>query len=151
MGLGDDAIAILEDELLKDPYVGDVIQGTGGARKMRIQLNGHGKSGGGRVIYLDVLKREDLYLLFAYPKSVQENLTPEQTKIVRQLVEDIKGGYFLCLVLKLYLHYLWIKLNAILRMLISFPASLMDCKKLVTTRTEIHTVRLLSANGSCLM
>lgn len=59
---------------------------------MRIQLNGHGKSGGGRVIYLDVLKREDLYLLFAYPKSVQENLTPEQTKIVRQLVEDIKGG-----------------------------------------------------------
>lgn len=37
MGLGDDAIAILEDELLKDPYVGDVIQGTGGARKMRIQ------------------------------------------------------------------------------------------------------------------
>lgn len=92
MGLGDDAITILEDELLKDPYVGDVIQGTGGARKMRIQLNGHGKSGGGRVIYLDVLKREDLYLLFAYPKSVQENLTPEQTKIVRQLVEDIKGG-----------------------------------------------------------
>lgn len=92
MGLDDDAIVVLEDALLKEPHIGDVIQGTGGARKMRIQLNGHGKSGGGRVIYLDVLKREDLYLLFAYPKSVQENLTPEQVKIVRQLVDDIKGG-----------------------------------------------------------
>ncbi len=28
----------------------------------------------GRVIYLDVLEKEKLYLLFAYPKNVQEDL-----------------------------------------------------------------------------
>ena len=50
----------------------------------------HGKSGGGRVIYLDVLEREHLYLLFAYPKNVQSDLTADQKKAIRHLVEQIK-------------------------------------------------------------
>ncbi len=58
---------------------------------MRIRLQGRGKSGGGRVIYLDVFEKESLYLLFAYPKSVQSNLTPEQTRLIRRAVEAIKG------------------------------------------------------------
>jgi len=57
---------------------------------MRIQLDGRGKSGGGRVIYLDVFEKEKLYLLFAYPKNVQENLTEEQKLAIRALVEAIK-------------------------------------------------------------
>lgn len=67
-----------------------VIEGTGGARKLRIQIGNHGKSGGGRVIYLDVLEREHLYLLFAYPKNVQSDLTADQKKAIRYLVEQIK-------------------------------------------------------------
>jgi len=50
MGLNDNDLLALEEILLKSPRCGDVIEGTGGARKMRIQLGGHGKSGGGRVI-----------------------------------------------------------------------------------------------------
>ena len=57
---------------------------------MRIQLEGRGKSGGGRVIYLDVFEQEDLYLLFAYPKNVQENLTPDQKKAIRKMIEAIR-------------------------------------------------------------
>ena len=90
MGLSDHDLPILEDALLKNPQLGDVIEGTGGARKLRIQLEGRGKSGGGRVIYLDILEREHLYLLFAYPKNVQENLTPDQKKAIRKLIEAIK-------------------------------------------------------------
>ncbi len=75
MGLGDKDLKVLEKILLSDTHIGEVIQGTGGARKMRIQLYGKGKSGRGRVIYLDVFEKEKLYLLFAYPKNVQENLT----------------------------------------------------------------------------
>ena len=57
---------------------------------MRIQLEGCGKSGGGRVIYLDVFEQENLYLLFAYPKNVQENLTPDQKKAIGKMIEMIR-------------------------------------------------------------
>lgn len=90
MGLQDTDLVTLEEILLKNPQIGDVIEGTGGARKMRIQLEGRGKSGGGRVIYLDVFEQEHLYLLFAYPKNVQENLTPDQKKSIRKLIESIR-------------------------------------------------------------
>jgi len=90
MGLGDDELRTLQDILIDDPEAGDIIQGTGGARKVRIPLEGRGKSGGGRVIYVDVIVRERIYLLLAYPKNVQADLTPEQKKMVRKLVETIK-------------------------------------------------------------
>lgn len=91
MGLDDENLKYLEDLLLENPQRGEVIEGTGGARKMRIQLsNNRGKSGGGRVIYVDIFEKERIYLLFAYPKNVQENLTPEQKKAIRQIIEEIR-------------------------------------------------------------
>lgn len=39
----------IEKAPLEDLQVGDVIEGTGEARKIRIQLEGRGKSGGGGV------------------------------------------------------------------------------------------------------
>lgn len=92
MGLSDESLVDLEQALLENPQTGDVIRDTGGARKMRIQLEGRGTRGGGRVIYLDVFEQEHLYLLFAYPKNVQSDLTPDQKKAIRQLVEQIKKG-----------------------------------------------------------
>ena len=56
---------------------------------MRIQMNGHGKRGGGRVIYVDIFEKEKLYFLFAYPKNVQSNLTEQQKKVDRLMVEAI--------------------------------------------------------------
>ena len=90
MGLSDDDLVLLETMFLNNPGIGDPIPGTGGACKMRIPLEGRGTSGGGRVIYVDIFKKERVYLLFAYPKNVQEDLTPEQSKMVRQMVEAIK-------------------------------------------------------------
>jgi hypothetical protein len=90
MGLSEDDLKKLEEILLENPQLGDVIEGTGGARKMRIQIECRGKSGGGRVIYVDVFEKEKLYFLLAYPKNVQDNLTPDQKKQVRKLVEAIK-------------------------------------------------------------
>ena len=90
MGLNDDDLKVLESILLENPQEGDVIQGTGGARKLRIQLYGLGKRGGGRVIYLDVFEKERLFMLFAYPKNVQEDLTPDQKKKISCMVEMIK-------------------------------------------------------------
>ena len=66
------------------------IQETGGARKIRIPMENRGKSGGGRVIYVDVVIRERIYLLLAYPKNVQTDLTSEQKKMMRKLIKLIK-------------------------------------------------------------
>lgn len=90
MGLYDAQLNLLEQALLEDPKLGDVIEGTGGARKMRVQLRGRGKRGGGRVIYVDMFERKNLYLLFAYPKNVQEDLLPEQKKAICAMIEAIK-------------------------------------------------------------
>lgn len=91
MGLNDGQLRNLEEILLENPRRGDVIEGTGGARKLRIQLDDNrGKSGGGRVIYVDIFEKEKIYLLFAYPKNVQENLTSEQTRAIRKIIEEIK-------------------------------------------------------------
>ncbi len=90
MGLDDKDARELEQALLQNPQLGDVIEGTGGARKLRIHLEGRGKSGGGRVIYVDVFRAEKIYLLFAYPKNVQDDLTPDQKKQIRRLVEAIQ-------------------------------------------------------------
>ncbi len=91
MGLNDDSLKMLENYLLENPKAGAVIEGTGGARKLRITLNDNrGKNGGGRVIYVDVFERAQIYLLFAYPKNVQENLTSEQKKIIREIIEKIE-------------------------------------------------------------
>lgn len=90
MGLDDSSLPALEMLLLENPLHGDVIEGTGGARKIRIQLGKQGKRGGGRVIYLDVFENEQLYLLFAYPKNVQEDLTSEQKKAICAMIKAIR-------------------------------------------------------------
>jgi hypothetical protein len=77
----------LQKSLNNDPEQGDLIQGTGGARKMRFALSGKGKSGGIRIIYY--YKVDDMiFLLLAYPKNKQDNLTEQQKKILKQLIKE---------------------------------------------------------------
>ena len=85
MGLTDEDTKTLELILLNNTEQGDKIPG-----KLRIQLEGRGKRGGARVIYIDILTKERLYLLFAYPKNVQEDLTSEQKKQLQMLIDAIK-------------------------------------------------------------
>lgn len=91
MGLTEDDTIMLEDLLLADPQAGDVIPGLHGARKVRVQASGHGKRGGGRVIYIDVVIQEKIYLLLAYPKNELENLTNAQKKALVAIVRIVKG------------------------------------------------------------
>ena len=92
----------LEEEEPALPYVsdigdieteeGDIIKDSGGARKLRIQIdNNKGKSGGARVIYVDFIKLDRIYLLAVYPKSKQETLTQSQVNSVKKLVKSLKN------------------------------------------------------------
>lgn len=91
MGLDDDDLQELESILLENPGAGDTISETGGAKKIRVALEGRGKRGGGRVVYIDVVVRETIFLLTAYAKNVQVDLTKEQKKAVRKVVKTIIG------------------------------------------------------------
>jgi len=73
MGLTDDDLKLLQEELIMNPQKGKVIQGTGGLRKLRIAFENKGKSGSGRVCYVDFALYERIYLITAYPKNKKEN------------------------------------------------------------------------------
>lgn len=87
MGLTDDDLLRLQQELLANPAAGSIIQGTGGVKKMRFAFEHGGKSGGVRVIYIDFIIYEKLYLLTAYPKSEKDNLTKAERNELKKLVD----------------------------------------------------------------
>ena len=86
--LSDDDYRSMQTAIMFRPEQGVVIRGTGGIRKLRWSGKGHGKSGGLRLIYYWDKKPETIYMLYVYPKSRQENLTPEQCKLLGRLVRE---------------------------------------------------------------
>jgi hypothetical protein len=88
---GDDALRELQLELVEQPGKGDVIQGTGGLRKVRMKLPGTGKSGGARAIYLHLPARPCIVFVYAYAKSRKADLSADEKKAFRKAVEKIKA------------------------------------------------------------
>ena len=78
--------------LLANPQLGPVIEGSGGVRKVRFAVPGKGKRGGARVIYIDVMVDEAIYLLYAYPKSVKDDLTKDEVKEFKKIADLLKRG-----------------------------------------------------------
>jgi len=91
IGLNDDDLLELQRHIMKNTSAGDIIIGTGGARKIRYALPNKGKRGGVRIIYVDVVHKKHTHLLLCYPKGKQEDLTTEQKKLVQQLAMALKG------------------------------------------------------------
>ena len=84
IGLDDNDLHSLQIMLLKDPESGPVMEGTGGIRKVRFPLENKGKSGSVRVCYTD-------YLITAFEKKEQENLSTEEKNVLRKLVKSLKN------------------------------------------------------------
>ena len=95
MGLNDDDLKSLQEELILHPTKGDTMQGTGGLRKLRIAFEGKGKSGIGRVCYVDFVVYEKIYLITAYPKNEKDNLSKAERNaiaaVIAQLEHALKG------------------------------------------------------------
>ncbi len=88
----DEDLRRLQNFLLATPDAGEVIPGGSGLRKLRWSAQGRGKRGGARVIYYRHVPGERIYLIYAYAKSEQENLTREQIKTLATLMKDIGHG-----------------------------------------------------------
>jgi hypothetical protein len=87
--LDDDAYRALQTELMRNPLAGDVIEGTGGLRKLRQgdPRRGKGKRGGLRVIYYWWFGGDQFWLFTLYDKDQADDLSPEQRKAVKRLLD----------------------------------------------------------------
>lgn len=91
IGLADKELKALQEELTIIPTKGDIIQGTGGLRKIQVAFDNRGKSGSARVCYVDFAAFEKIYLITAYTKNEKENLSKEERKSIKLLVEVLKN------------------------------------------------------------
>jgi len=89
MGLDDGERNCLENEILENPKIGKVMKGTGGLRKMRYAIKGKGKSGGARILYVDYVVFERIYLVTAFPKGVKENISQAERELYKKLIVQI--------------------------------------------------------------
>lgn len=88
--LKDEEFRLLQATLLESPHMGDVIQGTGGLRKVRWvdQKRNKGKRGGVRIIYYWYAGGAQFWLFTIYDKDEATNLTSDQKKVLKQLLEQ---------------------------------------------------------------
>lgn len=86
--IDDEGYRRLQVRLLLDPEAGDLIAGGGGIRKIRVGVRGRGKRGGARIIYYWSGTRSRIYMLLAYAKNEQHDLSEEQLSKLRALVRQ---------------------------------------------------------------
>lgn len=87
--LADEEYRALQQDLLSNPARGALIKGGGGIRKVRFAAAGRGKSGGVRVIYYWVTAQDQIYMLLIYSKSRKDDLSDQETAILREYVKEL--------------------------------------------------------------
>lgn len=73
--------------LLENPEAGDVVQGSGGVRKVRWARAGTGKSGGVRVCYYTRNAAGQILLLVIYAKSVRASIPGTVLKQIKEMLD----------------------------------------------------------------
>jgi hypothetical protein len=89
----DDERAELVDHLARHPTDGDLIQGTGGVRKLRWGMEGRGKRGGARVIYYFHDFAIPLFALTAFAKNERADLSQADRNDFRRLTKQLADTY----------------------------------------------------------
>lgn len=77
----------LQNYLVENPVIGKIIKGTGGLRKLRWGGSDRGKRGGSRIIYYWQKDNEIILMLFIFRKNESDNLSVNQLKSLRNIVE----------------------------------------------------------------
>ncbi len=87
--LGDEGFRGLQEVMMKNPKAGDVIEGTGGLRKLRYSdpRRGKGKRGGLRVIYYWWDGGSQFWLFTLYDKNEMADLSPDEKKALKGILQ----------------------------------------------------------------
>jgi hypothetical protein len=81
------------DALARDPKAGDLMPGTGGARKLRWALPGGGKSGGARIVTYFGGADIPVFLLTAFGKREKANLSPAERNELKAALAELADTY----------------------------------------------------------
>ena len=79
--------------LAAHPQAGDLMQGTGGIRKLRWAAQGRGKSGGVRVIYYYHNGTVPLFLLTVFGKGEKANLSKSECNDLSKITGLLRRQY----------------------------------------------------------
>jgi mRNA-degrading endonuclease RelE of RelBE toxin-antitoxin system len=82
----------IQSELVQNPQRGGIVKGTHGVRKARAADPGssRGKSGSYRYLYLYLEHAGRIHLLYLFSKGDQADLSPDQTRIIGALSQQIR-------------------------------------------------------------
>jgi hypothetical protein len=75
------------------PDAGKLIEGSGGARKVRFAGKGKGKSGGYRVITFFSGTDIPVFLLNIFAKDEKSDLTPKERRVLKSVLAEIVKTY----------------------------------------------------------
>ena len=92
-GLGARELDRIVDHLARRPDAGELIPGTGGARKVRFRGRGHGASGGYRVVTAWADTRTPVFLLTVFAKGDRIDLTSAERNELRDTIDLIISAY----------------------------------------------------------
>lgn len=79
--------------LAREPLAGDLMEGTGGARKVRFARRGAGKSGGYRTIHYFGGDDVPLFLLALLDKGARANLSKAERNELAKILPQIGAAY----------------------------------------------------------
>jgi hypothetical protein len=79
--------------LANNPSAGDIMQGTGAARKLRLSARGKGKSGGARAITFYAGPDVPLFLMAIFGKGEKANLSKAERNELRDVLASIATAY----------------------------------------------------------
>ena len=92
-GVDEDDLQDIVTTIAQDPLGGDIIAGTGGARKLRHAGRGKGKSGGYRTIHYFGGNDIPIFLLAIYGKDAKSTLTMSEKNDLAKLLPLIGKSY----------------------------------------------------------
>ncbi len=92
-GLDDTELAKIAATIAANPLVGDIIPGTGGARKVRFGGKGKGKSGGYRVITYYAAEDVPVFLLALVDKGQRADISQADRNALREILGTLADEY----------------------------------------------------------
>ncbi len=92
-GLDRDDVDAITTFLGENPDAGDVMEGTGGCRKLRWAIQGRGKSGGVRIVTFFTGEALPVFMVTAFGKGERANLTKGERNALAKLTKQIVDCY----------------------------------------------------------
>lgn len=91
LGFTDKDLARLQAELLENPKLGPVIQGTGSLRKMRFSYPNRSKRDSVRVCYVDFPSYNLTFLITVYAKNEKDTLSKQECNEIKKFIALIEN------------------------------------------------------------